>query len=62
MIIPRINTPQMTHTWRSIRSDACGSVCAMTGLEDIRSLNFRYRSFFLQGAAVCFGSQKRLTA
>ncbi len=44
MIIPRITTPEITQTWRSIFAGAGFAVVA----EDIRYRNIRYLSFFRQ--------------
>src|SRR5271168_656449 len=51
MIIPRITTPAIFHTYGSIRSDASGwkpGSDAAVGEEDIRYLNVRYQTFLLQ--------------
>ena len=54
MIIPRITTPQTTHTWRSMWSDAAGlnaasAVCV--GLQKtFGTESVRYRSFSFKGS------------
>src|SRR5271165_3504917 len=55
MIIPRMTTPAIFHTYGSIRSDASGwkpGSGAVVGEEDIRYLNVRYQTFLLQGLLV----------
>src|ERR1700691_1080995 len=52
MIIPRMTTPAIFHTYGSMRSDASGwkpGSVVVVGREDIRYLNVRNRSFLLQG-------------
>jgi hypothetical protein len=51
MIIPRITTPEITHTWRSIGTDAALEDGAVA-VEDIRYLNVRNRSTVLQAASM----------